>query len=94
MGRPARLTDTEAAERLATLPEWARSGDTLTRTFTFKGFPEAVAFVDRIVAPAEALDHHPDLDLRYNRVIVTLSTHSAGGLTRLDFELADTISRL
>jgi 4a-hydroxytetrahydrobiopterin dehydratase len=94
MGRPARLTDAEATERLATLPGWTRTGDTIARTFTFKGFPEAVAFVDRIVAPAEALDHHPDLDVRYNRVIVTLSTHSAGGLTRVDFELATTIAGL
>ena len=94
MGRPTRLAEAEIARRLATLPGWTRAGDTISRTFTFTGFPDAVAFVDRIVAPAEAMDHHPDLDVRYNRVTVTLATHSAGGLTAFDFDLAAQIAAL
>lgn len=94
MGRPARLADDVAARRIAALPGWTRSEETITRTFTFKGFPEAVAFVDRIVAPAEAMEHHPDLDIRYNKVLVTLSTHDVGGLTENDFALAAQIDQL
>lgn len=88
MARPAKLDDIAIATKLRALPGWARSGDTITRTFTFAGFPHAVAFVERIVAPAEELNHHPDVDVRYNRVIITLSTHDQGGLTDADFKLA------
>lgn len=88
MARPARLSDTEIATRLAQLPGWSRSGEAITRTFTFGGFPDAVAFVQRLVGPAETREHHPDVDIRYNRVIVSLSTHDQGGLTSADFTLA------
>lgn len=88
MSRPSRLDDIAIATQLEALPGWMRNGNAITRTFTFAGFPQAVDFVQRLVAPAESLDHHPDVDLRYNRVIVTLSTHDQGGLTALDFTLA------
>jgi 4a-hydroxytetrahydrobiopterin dehydratase len=88
MARPAKLDDIAIATKLRTLPGWARAGDTITRTFTFAGFPHAVAFVERLVAPAEEMNHHPDVDVRYNRVIITLSTHDQGGLTDADFKLA------
>lgn len=88
MSRPARLDDIAIATKLRGLPGWSRAGNSITRTFTFAGFPQAVEFVQRLVEPAESLDHHPDVDLRYNRVIVTLSTHDQGGLTDLDFSLA------
>lgn len=88
MARPPRLSDPEIETRLARLPGWARTGDAITRSFAFAGFPEAVEFVARLVGPAERLEHHPDLDVRYNKVIVTLSTHDQGGLTAYDFELA------
>lgn len=88
MARPSRLDDIAIATKLRALPGWSRSGDAITRTFVFAGFPDAVAFVQRVVEPAESLNHHPDVDLRYNRVIVTLSTHDQGGLTELDFTLA------
>lgn len=88
MSRPSRLDDIAIATQLEALPGWTRHGNAITRTFTFAGFPQAVDFVQRLVAPAESLDHHPDVDLRYNRVIVTLSTHDQGGLTALDFTLA------
>lgn len=91
MARHALLSDIEIQRRLGALPGWHRQGDALRRTFTFAGFPEAVEFVRTLVAPAEALGHHPDVDLRYNRVIVTLSTHDAGGITALDLALAERI---
>lgn len=88
MSRPSRVDDSAIAAKLRDLPGWTRSGGSITRTFTFAGFPDAVEFVQRLVAPAESLNHHPDVDLRYNRVLVTLSTHDQGGLTELDFKLA------
>lgn len=88
MARPPRLSDPEIETRLARLPGWTRTGTAITRTFAFAGFPEAVEFVARLVEPAERMEHHPDLDVRYNKVIVTLSTHDQGGLTAYDFELA------
>ena len=93
MGKMALLTDEVITQRLTALPGWTRDGDAIRRTFSFKGFPDAVAFVDSLVAPAEALNHHPDVDIRYNRVIVTLSTHDSGGLTDHDLTLAAQISR-
>jgi 4a-hydroxytetrahydrobiopterin dehydratase len=92
MGKMPLLTDEVITQRLRTLPGWTRDGDAIHRTFTFKGFPDAVAFVESLVAPAEALNHHPDVDIRYNRVIVTLSTHDSGGLTDHDMTLAARIS--
>lgn len=91
MGKLPLLSDIEIHRRLAELPGWQRHGDTIRRTFTFAGFPEAAAFVQRLVAPAEAMEHHPDVDVRYNRVIVTLSTHDAGGITENDLVLAERI---
>jgi 4a-hydroxytetrahydrobiopterin dehydratase len=88
MSRPPRLDESTIADKLSTLPGWTRQGEAIVRTFAFAGFPDAVAFVERLVAPAELLNHHPDVDLRYNKVIVTLSTHDQGGLTELDFRLA------
>lgn len=88
MARPSRLSDSDVDTRLGKLPGWKRAGNAITRTFTFAGFPEAVSFVERLVEPAERMEHHPDLDLRYNKVIVTLSTHDQGGLTTYDFDLA------
>ncbi len=91
MGRLPVLSDIEIQRRLGALPGWHRQGDALRRTFTFAGFPEAVAFAQTLVAPAEAMNHHPDVDIRYNRVIVTLSTHDSGGITENDLVLAERI---
>ncbi len=88
MGRLPVLSDIEIQRRLQGLPGWQRNGDALRRTFTFAGFPEAVEFVRTLVAPAEGMNHHPDVDVRYNRVIVTLSTHDSGGITENDLQLA------
>ncbi len=81
------------ADALASLPGWAFDGGGLTRTFEFEGFPEAVAFVGRLVPGSEAADHHPDIRIVYRRVTVTWTTHSAGGVTALDLagaRMADT----
>jgi 4a-hydroxytetrahydrobiopterin dehydratase len=78
------LHDAEVTARLAELPGWRRSGSAIVKEFTFAGFPEAVAFVTRLVAPSEAADHHPDLEIHYRRVLVTFTTHSAGGITAKD----------
>ena len=88
------LADHEIDRRLAVLSEWMRQGDVITRTFRFAGFPEATAFVQQLVEPAEGINHHPDVDVRYDRVIITLSTHESGGLTENDFALAEQIDRL
>lgn len=79
-----RLNDTEIDEALRVLPGWSRDGNAIRRQFTFKGFPEAVAFVQSLVPGAEAADHHPDLTINYRRVTVSYSTHDAGGLTEKD----------
>ncbi len=84
----ARLSELQISEALAGLPGWERRGDAITREYRLAGFPDAIAFVVRLSYDAEAADHHPDLDLRYNRVRVTLSTHSEGGITTNDLDLA------
>lgn len=88
------LTEAEIEAALRGLPGWTREGGALRRTFRFAGFPEAVAFVDRLVAPAEAANHHPDLLVSFNCVQVTLTTHDSGGLTRKDVDLARAIDGL
>ena len=93
MSRPSRLSDADIVAGLASLTGWRRAGETITKTFTLAGFPDAVAFVARLVEPAERMEHHPDIDLRYNRVIVALSTHDQGGLTAADFTLAAAIEK-
>lgn len=89
----ARLTDAEIDRALGSLPGWSRQGDALVRQFTFDGFPDAVAFVSRLVAPAEAADHHPDITINYRRVAVSYSTHSEGGVTEKDVEGARAADR-
>ncbi len=84
----AKLDDTEILRRLKGLPQWRREGDAIRRTFTFGKFGDGIRFVDRVAAAADAMDHHPDIDVRYTAITMTLSTHSAGGLTAKDFDLA------
>jgi 4a-hydroxytetrahydrobiopterin dehydratase len=90
----AKLTDDEITAALASLPEWRRAGDAITRTFAFPAFLDGIAFVNRVAAAAEAADHHPDIDVRWTRVTCALSTHDAGGITRADVRLAAEIDRL
>ncbi|GAC1484156.1 MAG: 4a-hydroxytetrahydrobiopterin dehydratase [Candidatus Dormibacteria bacterium] len=87
------LDSTEAAARLATLAGWHIDGSELVKSYKFKNFVQAVAFVNAITTVAEAQNHHPDLLVRWGEVTVRVSTHSAGGLTAKDFELAAAIDR-
>ena len=73
---------------LTTLPEWSRAGEIISRTFVFKDFPAAMKFVNEIAELAEQAQHHPDVDIRWNKVTLALTTHDAGGLTEKDFALA------
>jgi 4a-hydroxytetrahydrobiopterin dehydratase len=82
----AKLSRAEAEQRLKNLSGWTLDGDAIRRQFTFAGFPEAIAFVNRLAPLAEAADHHPDILINYKRVTITYSTHDAGGLTVKDFE--------
>jgi 4a-hydroxytetrahydrobiopterin dehydratase len=81
-----KLSKAEIKTRLADLSGWKLKGDAIQRKYTFKSFPDAIAFVTRLAFAAEANDHHPDLLVSYRRVTVTWSTHSAGGVTDKDFE--------
>ena len=89
-----KLSRTEAQERLKALTGWTLEGDAIRKQFTFAGFPEAVAFVDRLAPRAQAADHHPDILINYKRVTLTYSTHSEGGLTPKDFEGAAIADKL
>jgi 4a-hydroxytetrahydrobiopterin dehydratase len=89
-----KLTRDEIQQRIKGLNGWTLEGDAIRKQYTFAGFPEAVAFVDRLAPEAEAADHHPDILINYKRVTLTYSTHSEGGLTVKDFEGAATADRL
>lgn len=84
----ALLDDQEIRAQLDALRSWTRDGETIRKTYTLASFPEAIAFVQRVAELAERANHHPDIDIRYDRVGCSLSTHSEGGLTRKDFDLA------
>ena len=90
----AKLSREEIDRRITTLNGWTLDGDAIRKQFTFKGFPEAVAFVDRLVPEAEAADHHPDITINYRRVTLSYSTHSEGGLTEQDFAGAQMADRV
>ena len=84
----AALNQQEAKDRLAGLAGWQIEGGELIKTYSFKDFRLALSFVNRVGEAAEAAGHHPDIDIRYNRVRLSLVTHDAGGLTDKDFGLA------
>jgi 4a-hydroxytetrahydrobiopterin dehydratase len=88
--RMARLSD----EELAALDGWERDGDAIRRTFELEDFKGSVEFVNRLTPEAEGMNHHPDLEISWNKVTVSLTTHSEGGLTGNDFELARRIGAL
>lgn len=89
-----RLSDQEISQKLQTIPSWQLRDQRLEKTFKFNNFIEAIAFVNRLVTPAESLGHHPDITINYNRVTLSLTTHDVGGLSNLDFDLAQQIDRL
>ncbi|MEG4115547.1 MULTISPECIES: 4a-hydroxytetrahydrobiopterin dehydratase [unclassified Microcoleus] len=88
------INNTEIQERANQLSGWTVEGDKLRCTRLFKNFIEAIAFVNKLVAPSETAGHHPDIEISYNKVTVNLTTHDAGGLTEKDFALAQEISTL
>jgi 4a-hydroxytetrahydrobiopterin dehydratase len=88
MPAATKLSDIEIQRELGTLTGWTRKGESLIKTFTFPTFMAGISFVDRVAVAAEKMDHHPDLDIRYTKISVTLSTHSAGGITIHDVNLA------
>lgn len=83
-----KLTDAQVQEFLKAAPEWKKVGDELVRTYKFKTFPDAIAFVGKVAQVAEANNHHPDIDIRYTSVTLKLTTHDAGGLTFRDPKVA------
>lgn len=85
------LSESEINERLRKLPGWERAGNEISRPYKFSEFIAAMAFVNHVADEAEKMDHHPDILIQYNKVKLTLSTHSAGGLTDMDFTLAQRI---
>jgi 4a-hydroxytetrahydrobiopterin dehydratase len=88
------LSDEEIDSRLGELAGWERSGDAIRKTFERGDFVGSVRFVDSLVDPAEEMNHHPDLEISWDKVTVTITTHAAGGLTANDFELAKRIDAL
>ena len=85
-------TDIETLFRM--IPKWKRKGAAMTRTYVFKDFVAAVQFVRKVAGLAEKAWHHPDIDIRWNKVTLTLTTHDQGGLTEKDFNLAQKFDRL
>ena len=89
-----KLDENQISAALALAPQWLRQGDVISRTFQFKDFPAAVKFVDVVAVAAEQAWHHPDIDIRWNKVTLALTTHDAGGLTQTDFDLSREFDQL
>jgi Pterin-4a-carbinolamine dehydratase len=87
------LSDIAIQRELGSLSGWSRRGDALTRQYSFRNFVEAMSFVNRVADAAEAANHHPDIDVRYSKVTLTLSTHDSGGITQKDIDLARAVDR-
>ncbi len=87
MRRPL-LSEDEILAHLARLPDWTRHGGVISRTYSFAGFAQAMEFVNLVAEAAEDVDHHPDIDIRYGKVMLALTTHDAHGLTLNDVNLA------
>jgi len=88
-----RLSDIAIQRELGNLQGWSRRGDVITKTYQFRNFMTGINFVTAVAKAADAADHHPDMDIRYTKVTCTLSTHSAGGITQKDLDLAKQIER-
>jgi len=89
-----KLKTAQIRKALGSVKSWKKKGATITRTYEFKDFPAALRFVNAAGRLAEKAWHHPDIDIRWNKVTLTLSTHDAGGLTEKDFALAKQFDRL
>ena len=84
----AALTTKQVSLHLKTVPNWSKRAKTILRTYQFEGFLISIAFVDQIAKKAQKSNHHPDIDIRFNKVTLTLTTHDEGGITEKDFSLA------
>jgi 4a-hydroxytetrahydrobiopterin dehydratase len=89
-----KLSDIAIQRELGTLPGWSRRGDVITKTFQFRNFLTGIDFVTAVARAAETADHHPDIDIRYTKIICSLSTHSAGGITQKDLDMARQIEKV
>ena len=89
-----KLTAPQIKDALSAVPKWQKKGSTIRRTYQFKDFPAAIKFVNAAARLAEKAWHHPDIDIRWNKVTLVLTTHDEGGLTRKDFDLAAKFDRL
>ena len=89
-----KLSRADAEQRVKSLKGWTLEGDAIKKQYTFKDFPAAIAFVNRLAPEAEKADHHPDILINYKRVTLTYSTHDEGGLTEKDFAGAAAADRL
>ena len=90
----ALLSENEIAEKLGTLEGWGQEGNQIVKQFKFKNFIQSIGFVSKVALLAERVDHHPDILIQYSKVTITLSTHSEGGLTDKDFNLASEIQEV
>ena len=88
------LSQDEILKSLENLPAWSVNGKEIQKKFAFESFPMAIAFVNLVAVAAEKANHHPDMTINYNQVVISLSTHSAGGLTQRDFDLAGEIEKI
>ena len=88
------LTDAEIQQALAKLPGWGRNGIAIQRVFEFADFKAALVFVNKIADAAEQANHHPDIDIRYNKVTMALVSHDSGGVTGRDVRMAEKINQL
>jgi 4a-hydroxytetrahydrobiopterin dehydratase len=88
------LSPAKIKTELRSVPDWKKKGSTITRTYDFKDFPGSVKFVNAVARIAEKAWHHPDIDIRWNKVTLALTTHDAGGLTEKDFKLAKQFDRI
>ncbi len=91
---PRLLTEAEISARLKPLKGWKHEGAFITKTFEFKRFTDGIDFVNRVAAVAEKEEHHPDIHVRYTTITLSLQTHSEGGITEWDVELAETIENV
>jgi 4a-hydroxytetrahydrobiopterin dehydratase len=88
-----KLSDLEIRRALGTLPGWSRKGEALHKTYSFARFADGIRFVTQVAELADAMNHHPDIDVRYTNVTFSLSSHDAGGITQRDLELAGEIEQ-
>jgi 4a-hydroxytetrahydrobiopterin dehydratase len=88
------LTPDQVQDKMRHLPYWQIIGQAIRREYSFDNFAAAMTFVNRVAELAEEADHHPDIDIRYNKVSLVLSTHSDGGLTKKDIDLAQQIEEI